>query len=121
VFYNDVCCPIEAAGHKHVPTEGHLLIDSSKVRVKAMLLHNGNEFLSVPLDHVTNMKEFCENIKLLLEKIYYEKYKLKIYGYLKAVAVLLGWQLGYTKVCCFLCEWDSRNRKHCYIQKQFPK
>jgi hypothetical protein len=34
---------------------------------------------------------------------------------------LLGLQLGYTKYCCFLCEWDSRDRKKHYIQKQCPK
>ena len=28
---------------------------------------------------------------------------------------------GYTKFCCFLCEWDSRDRKHHCIQKQWPK
>jgi hypothetical protein len=36
-------------------------------------------------------------------------------------AVLFGLQLGYTKYCCFLCEWDSRDRKNHYIQKQWPK
>ena len=30
-------------------------------------------------------------------------------------------QLGYTKFCWFLCEWDSWDRKHRYIQKQWPK
>jgi hypothetical protein len=29
-------------------------------------------------------------------------------------------QLGYTKHCCFLCEWDSRDRKN-HIQKQLLK
>lgn len=29
-------------------------------------------------------------------------------------------QQGYTKFCCFLCEWDSRDRKNHYIRKQWP-
>jgi hypothetical protein len=33
----------------------------------------------------------------------------------------VGLQRGYTKVRCFLCEWDNRDRKHYYIQKQWPK
>ena len=70
VFCNDVCCAIEAVGHKHNPTEGYLLIDSSRVRLKAVILHNGNKFQSVLLDCVANMKESCENMKLLLEKIH---------------------------------------------------
>jgi len=62
------------------------------------------------------MKESYENMKLILEKIQDEKYNWKIWGDLKAIALFLGLQLGYTKFCCFLCEWDSRDRKF-YFQK----
>jgi hypothetical protein len=37
------------------------------------------------------------------------------------IVIRLGLQLGYTKYCCLLCEWDSRDRKKHYIQKQLPK
>ena len=37
------------------------------------------------------------------------------------IALLLGMQLGYTKFCCFLCEWDSRDRKSHYVKKLWPK
>jgi hypothetical protein len=40
---------------------------------------------------------------------------------LKVIALLLGLHLGYSKYCCFLCEWDSKDRKNHYIQKQWPK
>jgi hypothetical protein len=56
-------------------------------------------------------------MKLFLEKIQYEKYNWNICGDLKDTVLLLG----YTKICYFLCEWDSRDRKHLYIQKQGPK
>jgi hypothetical protein len=59
------------------------------------------------------MKESYETMKLLLEKIQYEKYNWNV--------LLLGLQLGYTEFCCLLCEWDGRDRKHHYIQKQWPK
>ena len=39
----------------------------------------------------------------------------------KVVALLLGMQLGYTKYCCFLCEWDSRDKKNQYVNKLWPK
>jgi len=43
--------------------------------LKSVLVHNKNEFPSVPLTHAANMKETCENIKLYLLKIYaFEKY-----------------------------------------------
>jgi hypothetical protein len=39
---------------------------------------------------------------------------------LKVFALLLGLQIGYTKLCCFLGEWDI-GQKHQYFQKQWPK
>jgi len=40
---------------------------------------------------------------------------------LKVVALLLTMQLGYTKYCCFLCEWDSQDKKNHYVNKLCPK
>jgi len=67
------------------------------------------------------MKESYENMKLLLEKIQYEKYNWNVCGAIKVTVLLLGLQLGYAKFCCFLSEWDGRDRKHHYIQKQWSK
>jgi hypothetical protein len=61
--------------------------------------------------------ESCENIKLLSEKIQCEKYNWNIMGDFKVIAR----SLGYTKFYCFPPEWDSRDRKHHHIQKQWPK
>jgi hypothetical protein len=30
-------------------------------------------------------------------------------------------QLGYAKYCCFLCEWDSRDKKNHNVNKLWPK
>ena len=54
---------------KYVPEEWRLFIDSSKQSLKCVLLHNGNEFASVPLAHSTTLKEQYEAIKYVLEKI----------------------------------------------------
>jgi hypothetical protein len=67
------------------------------------------------------MKESYENMKFILEMIQYEKYNWNICGDLKVIAVLLGLQLGYTRICCFLCAWDIRDRKQYYIKKQCNK
>ena len=67
------------------------------------------------------MKEIYESMKLLLGKIKYDEFKWKLCGDLKVVALLLGMQLGYTKYCCFLCEWDSRDKKYHYVNKLWPK
>jgi len=111
VFCNDVCSVMEVLGHEFIPDQWRLFIDSSKVSLKVVLLHNGNKFLSVPLARAANIKESYESMKLLLGKIKYDEFMWKLCGDLKVVALLLGMQLGYTKYCCFLCEWDSRDKK----------
>ncbi|UYV82630.1 hypothetical protein LAZ67_22000257 [Cordylochernes scorpioides] len=55
-----------------------------------------------------------------MSRIEYERYGWKICSDLKVVALLRGLQLGYTKFCCFLCEWDSRDRERHYIKKIWP-
>jgi len=67
------------------------------------------------------MKESYESMKLLLGKIKYDEFKWKLCGDLKVVALLLGMQLGYTKYCCLLCEWDSRDKKNHCVNKLWPK
>jgi len=98
-----------------------LFIDSSKVSFKVVLLHNGNKLPSVPLAHAANKKESYESMKLLLGKNKYDEFKWKLCGDLKVVALLLGMQFGYTKYCCFLCEWDSRDKKNHDVHKLCPK
>ena len=67
------------------------------------------------------MKETYETLKILLEKIQYDKYCWTICCDLKVTALLMGLQLGCNKFCCFLCEWDSRDKKNRYIKKEWPK
>ena len=97
-----------------------LFIDSSKRSLKCVLLHNGNEFASVPLAHSTTLKEKYEAVKFVLEKIQYDQHKWLICVDLKMVNFLLGQQSGFTKYPCFLCMWDSRNRAHHYSKKKWP-
>ena len=35
-------------------------------------------------------------------------------------ALLLGLQQGFTKYCCFTCEWDSTARSLHYSRKDWP-
>ncbi|UYV77381.1 hypothetical protein LAZ67_15000800 [Cordylochernes scorpioides] len=83
VYCNDVVSLMEALGHDHDTEEWRLFIDSSKISLKAVLLHNGNKFPSVPIAQASNMKETYENMKLLLKKIEYERYGWKICSDLK--------------------------------------
>ncbi|GBN53411.1 hypothetical protein AVEN_132505-1 [Araneus ventricosus] len=57
----------------------------------------------------------------MLSSIEYSKHSWHICSDLKVIAVLVGLQAGYTKFYCFLCQWDSRDRKKHYIKKVWPK
>ena len=44
VFCNDVCSVMEVLVCEFNPDQWHLFIDSSRVSLKVVLLHNGNKF-----------------------------------------------------------------------------
>jgi len=100
--------------------EWRLFIDSRKVSLRAVLLHNGNVLPSIPVTHAFGIKESDDSIKQLLQYIKYDTYKWNIRADLKVIALLLGLQLGYTKCPCFLCEWDSRDNAHHYVKRIWP-
>ncbi|XP_023252229.1 NACHT, LRR and PYD domains-containing protein 9-like, partial [Seriola lalandi dorsalis] len=88
--------------------------------LKCVLLHNGNQFASVPLAHSTTLKEKYEAVKYVLEKIRYDQHEWLICVDLKMVNFLLGQQSGFTKYPCFLCMWDSRDTAQYYTKKDWP-
>ncbi|KAI6651343.1 hypothetical protein LOD99_5309 [Oopsacas minuta] len=119
-YCNNVDRVMELLGVQYEPSEWRLFIDSSKYSLKAVLLHKGNVLPSIPIGHSVHMKESHENMDILLKLIRYDSYNWHICGYLKVIGLLLGMQPGYTKYCCFLCEWDSRARQSHYIVKEWP-
>ena len=58
-------------------------------------------------------------MRFILDSIQYDDHKWPICADLKVVAILTGLQSGYTKYCCFLCLWDSRDRKEHYSRKEW--
>jgi hypothetical protein len=57
------------------PYNWHLFINSSKRRLKAVLLHKEHKLASVPVAHLSSFKESYENLQMVLEKIKYEEQK----------------------------------------------
>lgn len=84
------------------PEDWRLFIDSSKESLKAVLLHNGNDFAAIPIAHTTVMKESYESFKFILEKIDYKFHKWLICDDFKMIQMVLGLQQGFTKYPCFL-------------------
>lgn len=82
-----------------------------------MLLHNSNKYASIPIAHSVTLDENYCNMKMILEKTNDDKHRWEICTDLKVVTILLGQQSGFTKFPCYLCEWDSRNRKEHYVKK----
>ena len=105
---------MDKLGFAHKPDEWRLFIDSSKISLKAVLLHNGNKRPSIPLAHAVDMKETYESMSLILNAISYDTYKWQICGDLKVIGLLLVLQGGFTKYCCFLCLWDRRATESYY-------
>jgi len=79
----------------HNPLEWRLFIDKSKLSLKAVLHHNGNNLPSIPHGHSVHNKESYENKRSLMETINHDNFKWQVCGDLKVIALLLGLQ-GFT-------------------------
>ena len=120
VVCNDVELLLMELGIVHYETNSwRLFIDSSKKSLKYVLLHNTNEYTSIPVGHSTTLKEKHEPVKQVLKCIKYNQHNWKICVDLKMVNFLLGQQSGYTKHPCFLCMWDSRDKANHWVKKDW--
>ena len=104
-----------------IPSEWRLFIDSSSKSLKAVPLHNGNKYPSLPLAHSVHLKETYENVKTVMNVLKYDQYNWKVIGNFKIIASLMGMQGGFTKYPCYRCFWDSRDTKAHYQKQVWPK
>jgi len=75
-----------------------------------------------PLAHAANAKEYYENMELLLEKTQYEKHNWSICGDLKSLQFsCLACSLATQRFVTFCVSGIVTDRKHHYIEKQWPK
>ncbi|KAL7868474.1 hypothetical protein SRHO_G00098580 [Serrasalmus rhombeus] len=95
--------------------------DSSCKSLKAVLLHNGNKYPSLPVAHSVHLKEEYTSVKMLLGALKYDEYGWEVIGDFKMVSFLMGLQDGFTKYPCFICLWDSRDTKAHYHRRDWPQ
>ncbi|KAL7839426.1 hypothetical protein SRHO_G00260840 [Serrasalmus rhombeus] len=119
-FCNNVAGLFEAIGITCNPKEWRLFIDSSCKSLKAVLLHNGNKYPSLPVAHSVHLKEEYTSVKMLLGALKYDEYGWEL-GDFKMVSFLMGLQGGFTKYPCFICLWDSRDTKAHYHRRDWPQ
>lgn len=102
------------------PKDWRLFINSSSRSLKCVLLHNGNDYASVPIAHSIKLKEEYVHVKTVLHKLCYSEHQWSICVDLKMVNILLGQQSGYTKYPCFTCLWDSRAKDDHWQKVTWP-
>ena len=72
-----LCCCLDIQGFfeeidiAYSASDWRLFPDSSKQSLKAVLLHNGKVYPSIPIARSVQMKEDRESVKILLELIQY--------------------------------------------------
>ena len=90
VYCSDITKLIIKFGIKCKVDDWRLFVHSSKRSLKAVLLHNGNQYASVPVSHSVHLRESYENLELVLEKIKYKDHCWMLCGDLKVLSMLLG-------------------------------
>lgn len=101
------------------PNDWRLFIDASVQSLKAVLLHIGNIFPSVPIAYSTSSSENYETMQLILQLIQYDVYAWRICCDLKVVAILTGIKRGFSKHQCFLCHWEGHQYKLHYTNHKW--
>jgi len=87
VVCTDIDGPMQTRNINHNTLECRLFTDSSKLSLKALLLHNGNTLPSIPVGHSVRNNELYGNLKILMEAINYSKFKWQICGDLKVISL----------------------------------
>jgi hypothetical protein len=70
-------------GIEYKVNKWRLFIGSSKRSLKAVILHNGNNYASLPIGHSVHLKEIYENLELALTETGYTAHDWMVGGMLK--------------------------------------
>ena len=106
------------------PSEWRLFIGSSSRSLKAVLLHNENNYPSLLMAHSVHLKEDYTSVKMLVSALKYDDYGWEVIGDLKMSWKCHSWwtlKAVSQKFPCFLCLWDSCDTTAHYHRKDWPQ
>lgn len=89
-YCHDISGLFEEIGFPYNSRDWRLFMDSSSRSLKAVLLHNGNQFPSIPIAHSVHLKEDYDNVKRLLNLVSYDSHNWDVIGDFKMIAFLTG-------------------------------
>jgi len=106
---NNVAGLFEAIGITCNTSEWRLFIDSSSRSLKAVLLHNGNNYPCLPMAHSVHLKEDYTSVKMLLSALKYDDYGWEVIGDFKILSFLMGHVICHVdnSLCLDVSEWVS--------------
>lgn len=107
VYCTGICRLRKQSGTPYDSSDCRLFVDSSKQSLKAVLLHNGNDYASVTVRYSVILKAVRANFALVLKKIRYDDHKWLKCRDFKVPTSILGQQSGNTRYPNFLGFWDS--------------
>ena len=84
-FCNKINGLFYSIGIPCIPSKWRRFIDSLSTSLKAVLLHNGNQYPPLPLVHSIHLKETYENVKTVLNVLKYEQYNWEVIGDFKII------------------------------------
>ena len=102
----------------HCSDEWRPFIDSSKVSLKAVLLHNGNVLPFIPVAHAFGIKESDDSMKQLLQCLKYDTYKWNICADLKSLHFCLDCSSG-TLNFLVSCVSGTAETRHITVSKGY--
>ena len=88
-YYHDIKELFDTVGIPCNTSDWWLFIDSSSKSLKAVLLHNPNQWPSIPLAHSVHLKEEYQNLKILLSALKYDQFNWEVIGDFKMIVVLM--------------------------------
>ena len=89
-YCSNIADLMKSMGMNYINTEWRLFIDSSSRSLKAVLLHNGYKYSSIPIGHSVQMKATHDSMDQWLSALNYHDHGWLICGDLKVVGLTLG-------------------------------